>query len=128
MTLQPKGDGKWSWCTDSGKWVPYSKEINDKLEEAFYAGEEECEVDDERFVDLVQMLQRRYDDRSRCRAVQREILPPYDQLVVLFLGFTQKRLEELIKEVNKGKGLVSVYLVPKVRLYVGYLLLFRRNK
>eukprot|EP00026_Physarum_polycephalum_P002792 Phypoly_transcript_02800.p1 GENE.Phypoly_transcript_02800~~Phypoly_transcript_02800.p1 ORF type:complete len:820 (+),score=244.36 Phypoly_transcript_02800:152-2611(+) len=66
----------WEWAGDSktgsqNKWVKYSDKVTLLLEEAFQNKEKEFKLDAERCVDLVNMLQRRYDDPNKRRVVQR---------------------------------------------------------
>lgn len=48
---------KWLWHGDDG-WHDYDAKLSDKIEKAYQADEDECKVDDERFVDLKEFLQR----------------------------------------------------------------------
>ena len=68
----------WQWADDSAKgsqdlWRDYSKNLQDKLNNAFAKNQKKVRVDTQRYVDLSQQpyLQRRYDDNTRRRLVQR---------------------------------------------------------
>jgi len=62
----------WHWQGDNG-WVQYDEETCKRLEDAYTNNPSgRCKVDDERFVDLTMMLQRRYDNESKRRKVKRE--------------------------------------------------------
>jgi hypothetical protein len=63
--------GVWLWQSDQG-WQKYSPALTKKLERAFQDGEDEVKVDAERFVDIPNLFQRRYDDRNKIRPVKRE--------------------------------------------------------
>eukprot|EP01046_Picozoa_sp_COSAG06_P025602 COSAG06_NODE_2162_length_7444_cov_81.420150_4_plen_232_part_00 len=66
-------------CTAAGdsvsgtqdNWVEYDSVASAKYEAAKQAGQDEVEVDSERFIDLNSMLQRRYDDQNKRRTVKR---------------------------------------------------------
>ncbi|GAM20617.1 hypothetical protein SAMD00019534_037920 [Acytostelium subglobosum LB1] len=73
----------WSWAGDSGGgpanggghqdvWIKYDLDFSKKLEDSFKKGDEEYKVDSQRFIDLKNMLQRRYDDNNKRRNVKRE--------------------------------------------------------
>ena len=110
-----KGDGRWLWCTDSGTWVGFSDAINDKLEEGIYKGDSRVKVDDQRFVDLVHLLQRRYDDENRCRNVKREVIQPFEMMVFFLVGKEGSNdFNARLKLIDAGKGLVSQFICPKV--------------
>jgi hypothetical protein len=61
----------WSWQSDKG-WEKYSATISAALEAAKQKGETEVRVDSQRFVDLKQMVQKRYDNKNKMRPVKRE--------------------------------------------------------
>eukprot|EP00004_Rigifila_ramosa_P027436 TRINITY_DN8954_c0_g1_i1.p1 TRINITY_DN8954_c0_g1~~TRINITY_DN8954_c0_g1_i1.p1 ORF type:complete len:445 (-),score=109.13 TRINITY_DN8954_c0_g1_i1:267-1406(-) len=73
---------RWFWANDSvakdgtrghqDVFEPYKKEMCLKLEEAYSKNEKEMKVDSERFIDLQNMLQRRYDDPMKRRMVKRD--------------------------------------------------------
>ncbi|KAM9965314.1 hypothetical protein ACTFIW_005130 [Dictyostelium discoideum] len=75
---------RWFWAGDSGGgpskggghqdvWVEYDDmNMRKKLEKAFSIGKKKLKVDNERFVDFQNMLQRRYDDESKRRNLKRE--------------------------------------------------------
>jgi len=50
----------------------YSDTLSEKLEKAYKAKKKKVDVDDERFVDLDALLQRRKDDEGKVRPVKRE--------------------------------------------------------
>lgn len=68
-------DIHWFWAGDSkaGKsqdiWVEYDPKMAKKIERSYQKGESEVKIDSERFLDLDKMLQRRYDDTKKRRAV-----------------------------------------------------------
>eukprot|EP01132_Coremiostelium_polycephalum_P011351 gene11351-13898_t len=73
----------WSWAGDSGGgpakggghqdiWVKYDKSLNRKLEKSFQRNKSKLKIDNERFADLQNMLQRRYDDVNKRRNIKRE--------------------------------------------------------
>ena len=72
-------DYQWSWAGDTpgnsgaqDMWVEYDTKFCCELEAAKTAGKARLKVDSERFIDLVSMEQKRYDDEhGRRRAVQR---------------------------------------------------------
>eukprot|EP01088_Endostelium_zonatum_P002975 TRINITY_DN1391_c0_g1_i2.p1 TRINITY_DN1391_c0_g1~~TRINITY_DN1391_c0_g1_i2.p1 ORF type:complete len:554 (-),score=251.12 TRINITY_DN1391_c0_g1_i2:136-1797(-) len=61
----------WSWKADHG-WVDYSADLNTQLSNAVLTGTTNVRVDSERFVDVENMLQRRYDDVNRRRQVRKQ--------------------------------------------------------
>ncbi|KAN0044661.1 hypothetical protein ACTA71_006180 [Dictyostelium dimigraforme] len=75
---------RWFWAGDSNGgpskggghqdiWVEYDDlSMRKKLEKAFASGKKKLKVDEERFVDFQNMLQRRYDDKSKRRNLKRE--------------------------------------------------------
>eukprot|EP01116_Phalansterium_solitarium_P005995 TRINITY_DN18306_c0_g1_i1.p1 TRINITY_DN18306_c0_g1~~TRINITY_DN18306_c0_g1_i1.p1 ORF type:complete len:810 (+),score=221.49 TRINITY_DN18306_c0_g1_i1:227-2656(+) len=65
--------GEWSWQSDNG-WLKYDVALNKKLEAAYANGDAEVRVDNERFIDIPAMLQKRYDDKTKRRAVRRVAL------------------------------------------------------
>jgi len=67
----------WSWEGDpdtKGKetWNVYTDTLNQKFEKAFKKGQKKVKIDSERFLDLKNMSQRRYDDPNKRRRVKRE--------------------------------------------------------
>lgn len=62
---------KWLWESDKG-WVEYSNALTQKIEKGYQNDDKVVKIDDERFVDLPSMFQRRYDDTSKVRNVKRE--------------------------------------------------------
>ncbi|KAH3764244.1 hypothetical protein Pelo_3891 [Pelomyxa schiedti] len=62
----------WYWLSDDG-WKIYSDEQSDIIESGFLADEKKVDIDSERFVDLVESVQRRIDDPSKQRKVKREV-------------------------------------------------------
>lgn len=52
-------------------WVEYDSAASSKFEAARQAGKDEVKVDDERFIDLEHMFQRRYDDVNKRRTIKR---------------------------------------------------------
>ncbi|KAK5577210.1 hypothetical protein RB653_002150 [Dictyostelium firmibasis] len=74
---------KWFWAGDSNGgpskggghqdvWIGYDLNMNKKLEKAFSKNKKKLKVDNERFVDFQNMLQRRCDDESKRRNLKRE--------------------------------------------------------
>jgi len=108
------GDAVWSWCTDGGKWVLYDDATADKIERAYQAKKPDVKVDDERFVDITNMLQRRYDDTNRCRNVKRETSPVFKKFTFILLGVMKKKSQsQWMTAISDNKGAVAAYLVPK---------------
>lgn len=62
---------KYVWLTDNKSWEEYPPEFCDLLEREYKGARGEVKVDNQRFVDLHAMVQRRYDDRNKIRPVQR---------------------------------------------------------
>ena len=52
-------------------WLEYDADASERYEAALQAGLTEVKVDDERFIDLKDMVQRRYDDKTKRRTVKR---------------------------------------------------------
>ncbi len=63
---------QWSWQGDNKAFVPYDAASNLKIEQAHQLGVVEHPLDAERFLDFKTSFQRRRDDPSKRRAVQRE--------------------------------------------------------
>jgi len=70
---------KWSWFwandSDSGHqndWIKYEPDIIEKLEVALDKKQKTVKIDTERFVDLQNMVQKRFDNVDKKRAVKRE--------------------------------------------------------
>eukprot|EP01112_Ceratiomyxa_fruticulosa_P015301 TRINITY_DN4477_c0_g2_i3.p1 TRINITY_DN4477_c0_g2~~TRINITY_DN4477_c0_g2_i3.p1 ORF type:complete len:266 (+),score=62.18 TRINITY_DN4477_c0_g2_i3:365-1162(+) len=66
-------DAIWSWQEDDHTWVDYSDDLSAKLEKAYKKKQKTAKVDKQRFVDFENMLQRRYDDTTKRRAIKREL-------------------------------------------------------
>lgn len=64
-------DVLWYWQNDSGIWIEYGKVISDRIEEQYSKGLKEINVDDQRYIDVDSMMQRRYDNSARKRYVKR---------------------------------------------------------
>lgn len=62
--------GKWYW-EDEGTMCPYEDSMSENIEIAYQNNAKEIRVDSERFIDLKNNVQRRYDNRSRTRKVKR---------------------------------------------------------
>lgn len=72
-----KGAPQWSWSGDSKKghqdvWIKYGAAMNNKLEAGYKRKQKIVKIDNERFVDLQNMLQRRYDDTEKRRKIKRK--------------------------------------------------------
>ncbi|PRP83966.1 hypothetical protein PROFUN_08650 [Planoprotostelium fungivorum] len=63
-------NARWWWQADQG-WVRYSQALEEELEKA-WSTKSDVKIDDQRFVDLKNMYQRRYDDHNKIRPVKRE--------------------------------------------------------
>jgi len=100
---------RWYWWDDN-TWVEYSQELIDKLERAWNKDYSEVKIDDDRFVDIQNMCQRRYDDPQKKRGVKRESLPFLDY-VFLNLGEIDKKLLTIIS--NAG-GLITPFYHKKI--------------
>eukprot|EP01132_Coremiostelium_polycephalum_P003240 gene3240-4055_t len=65
---------QWYWKDDDGKWVPFQKEKSEITEANYQAKKlKRFDIDEERFIDFEQMLQRRIDNPSRVRQIKREV-------------------------------------------------------
>ena len=67
---------QWFWLGDSSAgsqdtWIEYDSKTSELLENGHKAGLARVEVDSERFVDIKNLLQRRYDDPNKRRTVKR---------------------------------------------------------
>jgi len=81
------------------------------LEKAYAKGATKGKVDDERFVDIPEMLQRRYDDPGKRRNVKREEHLPMEDLVLYLVGnFSGKTTNKI----NTACGLIATFLNDKV--------------
>eukprot|EP00029_Vermamoeba_vermiformis_P010532 TRINITY_DN5548_c0_g1_i1.p1 TRINITY_DN5548_c0_g1~~TRINITY_DN5548_c0_g1_i1.p1 ORF type:complete len:433 (-),score=127.81 TRINITY_DN5548_c0_g1_i1:35-1294(-) len=103
---------KWSWKNDQDKWIAYDAKISAKIEKEYKLGRKSCDVDDERFVDILNLLQRRKDDMSKCRLVKREEPLPLSEYVFLLLG--DDLLDTWEDDITKHGGLITEYLTDKV--------------
>eukprot|EP01122_Echinamoeba_exundans_P005781 TRINITY_DN15946_c0_g1_i2.p1 TRINITY_DN15946_c0_g1~~TRINITY_DN15946_c0_g1_i2.p1 ORF type:complete len:388 (+),score=37.31 TRINITY_DN15946_c0_g1_i2:27-1190(+) len=109
------GFGQWFWYSDSG-WVPFSDSLNTDIERGYKAKTARVKVDNERFVDLQQLLQRRYDDENKCRMVKREIKPSFDGCVVFLIGGFSRPDNDLIKLISDNGGLVAQFITHHVTI------------
>ncbi|PRP87864.1 ankyrin repeat protein [Planoprotostelium fungivorum] len=94
---ESRAETEWYWRDDKGKWTKFDQKLYDIFEDSYSAGEKQCKVDDERYVDFsmdnqeilkvfkkntvtheseVIGMQRRYDDENKRRAVRRVELKP----------------------------------------------------
>merc|ERR1712000_458241 len=87
----------WQWADDSATgsqdlWRDYSATLQAKLNKAYQKNQKQVRVDTQRFVDLSQnpYFQRRYDDPSRRRLVQRVVKKNQ-----------KNQIETSIQEINK---------------------------
>ncbi len=84
--------GVWYWNGDSSKnaqqdiWIQYEDDICEKIEKAYAKKQKTMKLDDERYLDLEHMLQRRYDDTSKLRAIKREVPQLSNGQAELLLG------------------------------------------
>jgi len=67
----------WYWAGDSksGKmdtWMEYDGATCRKIEKAHIKGQNTLKLDDIRYLDLVNMIQKRYDDTAKQRPIKRE--------------------------------------------------------
>ncbi|EGG18645.1 poly(ADP-ribose) polymerase [Cavenderia fasciculata] len=68
----------WYWAGDSAggghqdMWVKYDSAFAKKLEKAYVKNKPKVKVDSDRFCDMQNMLQRRYDDENKRRMLKRE--------------------------------------------------------
>jgi hypothetical protein len=60
----------WYWRGNKA-WVEYSKAVCEKIEQAYINREKTVKVDDERQVDILNMIQYRIDDPNKQRYVKR---------------------------------------------------------
>jgi len=68
---------EWFWANDSysghqNEWVKYEPDVIEKLEVAHDKKQKTVKIDSERYVDLQNMVQKRYDNVDKKRAVKRE--------------------------------------------------------
>eukprot|EP00026_Physarum_polycephalum_P006740 Phypoly_transcript_06792.p1 GENE.Phypoly_transcript_06792~~Phypoly_transcript_06792.p1 ORF type:complete len:557 (+),score=105.14 Phypoly_transcript_06792:27-1697(+) len=74
----------WEWAGDSKAggsqdiWVKYKADVAKKIEVAYQNKDAEFKLDDERFIDLKDMLQRRYDSKNKKRAIRRREIKVID--------------------------------------------------
>jgi len=104
---------KWYWKDDSD-WKEYEKKLAKKLEKSFRAKEKECKVDDSRFVDVENMLQRRYDDKMKRRAVKREVVECFKKEIFYLMGKFSRKEDEIKDDIELSGGIVSSTLTKKV--------------
>ena len=64
---------QWFWLGDNGVWKNFEDETTKRLENAYKMKLPSCKVDEERFVNIKEMVQMRYDDSTKRRIVKREI-------------------------------------------------------
>ncbi|KAL6051214.1 WWE domain containing protein, partial [Balamuthia mandrillaris] len=95
----------WWWKSDDD-WVEYDAKLSARLEKGYQSGESEVKVDDERFVDLENFLQRRYDDRMKRRGVKRVPPPILDEMVV-WLILPAKLKKEHVTLIEEHGGLIA---------------------
>jgi hypothetical protein len=112
MTTKEK-NVQWYWKNDQDVWVPYSEQVNAQLEKAYQSKQKQCPVDDERFVDIPNLLQRRKDDISKCRLVNRDLVLPLEKYIFVLLGKSLK--EQWTDKISKAGGLVTDFITNKVR-------------
>ena len=62
---------KWQWKSDQG-WIDYPIETTIFLEESYISQKTNVKIDEERFVDFTQMLQKRIDDPLKVRPIARK--------------------------------------------------------
>lgn len=55
---------KWWWKSDQG-WVRYSDSLEQELETSYTSNKVDVNIDDQRFVDVINMFQRRHDDHNK---------------------------------------------------------------
>ncbi|EKE40801.1 WWE domain containing protein [Entamoeba nuttalli P19] len=63
-------NAQWQWYSDKG-WINYEDKQNKLIEESYAKHLKVIEIDEERFVDFATMKQRRIDNPSKCRRIQR---------------------------------------------------------
>lgn len=76
---------KWFWSSDSGL-VEYQDSVNVLIESAFQKGEKEIAIDSERYIDFPNFLQRRYDDKTKRRTVERIAGSLFSNVTFCLLG------------------------------------------
>ena len=62
---------QWQWERDDSGWQTYDDAVSAQMEAARAAGEQHVYFDNERFADLQEMRQRRWDDPGRSRRIRR---------------------------------------------------------
>jgi hypothetical protein len=92
--------------------------LNADIERGYKSKTPRVKVDNERFVDLQQLLQRRYDDESKCRMVKREIKPSFDGCVVALIGALSRPDADIIKLISDNGGLVAQFITHHVTIAV----------
>jgi len=103
---------QWLWKADDD-WTEYDAKVATRLESFWQQGKKEGKVDDERYVDFENMLQRRYDDVMKRRPVKREVPPIFDK-EIFYVILPQKQKKELESTVEEYGGLVASALNKKV--------------
>eukprot|EP00026_Physarum_polycephalum_P003269 Phypoly_transcript_03279.p1 GENE.Phypoly_transcript_03279~~Phypoly_transcript_03279.p1 ORF type:complete len:809 (+),score=189.02 Phypoly_transcript_03279:38-2464(+) len=91
-------DPIWWWQDDNDAWHKYDKAANLALELAFSQGSDQGRVDDERYVDFENMLQRRFDNENKKRYVKRQVM-----LTEAEKARIEKNRQEALKKLA-GKG------------------------
>jgi len=111
--------GKWLWQSDTG-WIEYDINMCRLLEEAYKKKEKQFKVDEQRFIDLENMLQRRYDDVSKRRLIKREEVPDliFDKDIIFILAKTVKKSELLNEQIIKAGGLIAHLPAGKCTLVI----------
>jgi len=104
---------KWYWKDDSD-WKEYDKKMTKKIEKSYRAKEKECKVDDQRFIDIGDMVQRRYDDKMKRRAVKREVVDCFKKEIFYLMGKLTRKDDEIKDDIELSGGIVSSTLTKKV--------------
>jgi len=103
---------KWYWKDDSD-WKEYDKKMTKKIEKSYRAKEKECKVDDQRFIDIGDMVQRRYDDKMKRRAVKREVVDCFKKEIFFLMGKLSRKDDEIKDDIELSGGIVSSTLTKK---------------
>jgi hypothetical protein len=73
VAAKPVSIAKWFWLVKNNPvtWQEYDSNVSALIEEGFVNKKKTIKIDEERIIDLDNMLQRRVDDSTRSRYVKR---------------------------------------------------------
>lgn len=115
MASNGGGGVSWLWLgDDKTTWNEYNSRISEKIEEAHKAGKTKVRVDTQRFVDLQDMVQRRYDLSGKDRPVKRVVSSSaatsgnlFEGLIFFLLGSFSTPKEKLSASIDSEGGLIA---------------------